>query len=320
MTPAELLILSRLRVTPVQLVLEAVDPWNGPRWKGLLLRSAVGFHLRQRECLTGAPTCAGCGVAADCWYAYAFETPASLASAPGLRHADLYRPHPYFLSAAPAQELELRPGATLPCLLTLMGASEPSLVRLAGALDLAGRSGRWGGRFRIARMTSPLDPRVELPVKDPPDCAAAVHWPAWKIPDESGARAIRIQTIAPLRLRRRGTLIRKPAFGDIIQALTRRVHLLAQTFAELDLPPGWADELLERANGTRLLRAEWEYDCETRFSGRQKQRIPLDGVMGTLEVSGDLGPLWAYLDLARWIGIGSSTSHGFGSVHVSVQR
>ncbi len=72
MTPVESQVLTSLRVTPLQLMLRMCEPWRGPRFRSLLLRSALGYHLRQRECLTGKPECAQCPEEHNCWYAYAF--------------------------------------------------------------------------------------------------------------------------------------------------------------------------------------------------------------------------------------------------------
>ncbi len=60
----------------------------------------------------------------------------------------------------------------------------------------------------------------------------------------------------------------------------------------------------------------WDYELEHRTSGRQQRKIPMDGVSGVLEAGGVQGSIWPFLDLAKWLGIGSSTGQGFGAIFV----
>src|ERR1035438_2789275 len=90
--------LSRLRVTPLQLLLEMQTDWHGPATKTILLRSGLGYHLRERECLTQASTCQGCLRKPDCWYAFAFDTPREILPASPLKHTDAQVSHPFYLA------------------------------------------------------------------------------------------------------------------------------------------------------------------------------------------------------------------------------
>jgi hypothetical protein len=54
-----------------------------------------------------------------------------------------------------------------------------------------------------------------------------------------------------------------------------------------------------------------------RWSGRQSREIPMDGVVGTITVAGDLTALAPWFLAGEWLHIGSQTSAGLGWISVS---
>jgi hypothetical protein len=287
--------------------------WRGPAIKTLLLRSGLGFHMRRRECLTGAPECTGCQRQSECWYAFAFDSPAAALSAPGLTRLDDHTAHPYFFASAPVFDRQLSAGSALPCLLTLFGRAEPLLGRLLGSLEEAGRSGKWGGRFRLRQVVSPLLPERQLEGAQCTREASSGWWPAWQIPERRPVDAARLRFLSPLRLRIQGTVQRRPAFPEMMRALLRRIHVLAGIYGAANLPGEWKPPLIEQAARAVTLQQAWTYVREDRQSGRQHRRIPMDGVLGELTVAGDLSALWPFLDVGQWVGMAASTGHGLGA-------
>jgi hypothetical protein len=309
----ELQILRRLRVTPLQVVLITGSAWRGPAVKSLLLRSALGFHLRRRECSTGAPRCEGCPRIRECWYSLAFESPASLFPDAGLHHTDLRVAHPFYLASAPVWDRRLEPGAALPLLLTLAGRPGPLLGRLIESLEEAGRSGRWGGYFHIDRVVSPLNPAIRLHNAVRWREAAGVPWPHWPVPQRRAVAAVRLRFLSPLRLRIRGVVQRRPEFSSIVGALLRRLHVLAALYGRARLEGDWKRPLIRQAANLTVVSQSWRYHREERWSGRQEQSIPIDGMLGEIAVAGDLSGLWPFLDVGQWLGVGATTGHGCGA-------
>jgi hypothetical protein len=287
--------------------------WRGPAIKTLLLRSGLGYHMRRRECLTGAPDCQGCQRQAECWYAFAFDSPAAAFPETGLTRLDDHTAHPYFFASAPLFDSELAAGTQLPCLLTLFGRAEPLLNRLLGSLEEAGRSGRWGGRFRIRQVVSPLVPDRRLEGGQCTREASSGWWPAWRIPEPRPVDAARLRFLSPLRLRIQGKVQRQPTFPEMMRALLRRIHVLAGLYGAAKLPDEWKPPLLEQAARAVTLQREWTYVREDRHSGRQRRSIPLDGVLGEVTVAGDLSALWPFLDVGQWVGMAAGTGHGLGA-------
>jgi hypothetical protein len=300
-------------VTPLQLILQMESPWTGPAVKTLLLRSGLGFHLRRRECLTGAPDCAGCPRQRECWYSYAFDSPAALFAAAPLQRLDEHNAHPFYLASALSDLRTMPAGAALPCLLTVFGRTAPLLNRILNALAEAGQSARWGARFRLATVTSPLHPEVWREGAHTLVRPAEPLWPAWEIPQQRDVRAARLRFLSPLRLRIRGQLQTRPDFTGICRSLLRRIHVLAGLYGGVSAPAGWTSSLLDQAAAAIVVASSGQSFREHRNSGRQHRRIILDGVNGQITVAGDLSALWPFLEVGQWIGIGASTGHGLGA-------
>jgi CRISPR-associated endoribonuclease Cas6 len=299
-------VLQCLRVTPLQVILRMETPWHGPALKTLLLRSALGFHLRRRECLTGAPRCEGCTKKRDCWYSLAFDTPGDIISS--TRGRDQNASHPFYFCAAPILG-HLASGTRLPCIFTSFGSSQPIAEKIILALQEAGATGRWGGRFRVDEVVSAVQPRIR---RQSAQFAARTVWPPWTLGDSPSVSAVHLRFLSPLRLRIQGVVQRRPLFSEIVRALLRRLHILANLYSEVNLDRAWAEPLLAQAQDMRTLNDDWFYMSESQFSARQGANKLLDGVWGEMRVAGDLSGLWPFLDVGQWIGVGASTGHGFG--------
>jgi len=70
--------------------------------------------------------------------------------------------------------------------------------------------------------------------------------------------------------------------------------------------------LLAAADRAVTERADFRLYEWSRTSGRQRRQVEMDGVVGTLEARGELGPLAPYFEAGRWLHIGSGTSMGMG--------
>ena len=305
-------ILRHLLVTPLAVTLQMDSPSEFPPIATVRLRGALGYHLRRRECLTGAPSCTGCTQSAACWYSFAFETPRVSSSPAALDHGDTHHSHPFYLASAPLAAPVLVPGSTLPCLLTIFGSRRTLLPKLLAALEEAGRSGRWGGRFHISSVVSPLKPSVSATLAMALAGPGVLNWPSWEPRPATGDSSVTLRFLSPLRLRVHGQLQRDPDFVTIARALFRRIHLLASLYSSAQLETGWMQALLASAAALIPVAVEWEYVRETRHSGRQHRDIVLDGLFGAIQLAGDVTPLRSFLDVGQWTGIGASTGHGFG--------
>jgi len=212
-------------VLPLRLDFKLGSDARLPEYLGSLWRSAVGATLRQRVCITGAPTCDGCHLLQRCGYGFLFNTP-----------------QPAQVSGLPAQY------------------SKPQ-------------------------------------VPQPPAAPDTVH----------------IDLEHPLRLRRKNQYL-KPAefdFGTFFTTLIRRISML---HALTGGPPLEMDAaaLASHARGISCQPHHLNWHDWARESARQKKRIPMGGIIGSVQLSGDIAPLWPWLWAGQWLHVGKGAVMGLG--------
>jgi len=254
-----------------------------------VLRGMLGDRLRELRCLTRAPTCQGCGEVKDCDYARVFDA--------GL-HAQTQRTPPYWLQGVPIQT-RIEAGLRLEGRLVVLGGVSATLpyleASLRDALRLLGRP---------SRQTLPWAPAFSFRVGAPVSLAAQG--------DASSVRwSIRAHTPLALRDEIDGRECPQlPELAKIVRAGARRLLRLHRVQHGNDwLPPVTMPDLTE----LRLTSGHFAPWAGSRFSQRQRQRQPMDGLLGEVEVTGEvlreLSPLLALLPL---ISVGKQTSMGLG--------
>jgi CRISPR/Cas system endoribonuclease Cas6 (RAMP superfamily) len=141
---------------------------------------------------------------------------------------------------------------------------------------------------------------------------ASIH--AWAEGLPTHRLTLEFQT--PTRLKYDGHLVRQgPPFHVLIRRLLDRVSSLAYFHCgerwEIDFP-GW----IERAEAIEIAGAGTTWQDWERFSGRQKRRIKMGGLVGQVTYQGDLAPYRALLALGSLIHVGKGTVMGNGQLAV----
>jgi len=283
-----------------------------PPYPGSALRGLLGHGLRRVFCITGRRECAGCALLARCRYVSLFEPRRGHTLAGGR----LVRPpQPWVLGLAPRYPSAVEAGETLQFFLTLMGPAREALSWIALGLDHAGRLGL--GRDRATFVVD--DVCVEhFPGSNrwvmPPESAAEVAWPGSAPVPATPARGVAVQLLTPLRLRRRGRLVRPVDFSPdrFLEALWARIHDLLLLYGE---PVGGTmpDLPLPRtaAPGPKsdLHWVDW-----ARYSSRQRTHMKMGGIVGRFFLDGEtVTRWWRYLWLGQWVHVGKQTSMGLGA-------
>lgn len=233
----------------------------------------------------------------------------SLALYASIFEGDDDSPPRYLMRPAPASA---RPAPALDFLLFgRITSGELALVRAAWARAAGYGLGPGRQPFRIRRVTplawdgTPLQPGWP----QPGFTLGGLAWPGGLSHDPCA-----LSFPAPLRLLRRGRLIRQPVLADVVVAALRRFQALGKGGAELsnECREVW----LQRA---RLVQcAPWvgqRLDL-VRYSGSQRREIELQGVAGVLELPRGPGPLAELLAAARWTHLGKGAVMGLGALEV----
>ena len=278
----------------VTVTAEVIDPVELSNPVCAVVRGLIGNRLRQLLCTGHTPCKSACDLPDTCGYAQIFETDADTVA--GAHGADAVRP--YWLAGLPV-DTRLAPGECLTARLTLVGPAKIHAPYFHVALLDALKS---LGRPQAVEVTESdaTDGRIAAPSAPTSTVTVATRTPivvkrgnAWnRCADECPAEpwVARLARLGVVRLR-----ALESAYGGRADPI------------RLDWPSWHAIERtgsLERWRGSR-------------FSHRQQQRMPTDGVRGHLTLTGpgaeELGRLFGSI---AQVGIGKHTTMGFGSIEV----
>lgn len=301
--------------------LRALAPARLPPFKGSMLRGAFGHALRRSVCAMGPDQpCETCRLRRACVYTRIFETFIEDTPPPFLRGLPT-SPRPYVFE--PLEEtLDFAPGDPLPFDLLLIGQAAELQAYVTLAVERMAAAGLGARRvpFELARVEAlapdgswiplfadgrPLGPAAALPSPPPRDGSGLVR---------AGRATIHLRT--PLRLKERGGLADTVDFRALTFAMIRRVLELAHFHvpgAEID----WTFRpLLDRTAALRSTpRLTW-HDWD-RYSNRQQRKVTLGGLLGTLDVEGEIdAELADLLRAAEILHVGKGATFGLGKIAV----
>lgn len=291
-----------------------------PEFAGSLVRGALGAALRQVSCTTGAPVCGGCPELPVCPYGYAFETPSSAHDAgPGGPAPGPFVPHPFALALdAPGR---LAPGDRLALELTLVGRGRRYLASFVEAVRWLARRGLGRDRVRLAlESAEDLSPAGEREILTRDSGLFTAEPADWALTDLARPvpGAVAIVTRSPLRLLAKG----EPAQLDLevlLRALFRRIGALARFHCGFEPVVDYGARLAEaRTAHVRERRLVWSE--RARYSARQKRRMVLGGLEGTIVLAGDLAGALPFLALGECLQVGKGTSFGLGRYRLEARE
>jgi hypothetical protein len=122
--------------------------------------------------------------------------------------------------------------------------------------------------------------------------------------------------LTPTRLKHQGRWVRNgPPFEAFIKILLGRISSLSYFHCGQQFETDFRG-LIDRAAGVKIVRSDTRWEDWERFSGRQKQRIKMGGLMGTVTYAGDLAPYLPLLALGELVHVGKGTVFGNGQYKI----
>lgn len=324
MSTPPLLDLPTIPYLRLRLTLRAEQPAELPPFQGSMLRGAFGHALRKLVCVAGPKqSCEKCRLRRGCHYARLFETFIEGEPPPFLRGiATAPRPYVFEPDATHLQGTPPRyaPGDPLTFDLLLFGQATDLAGYVLLAIERMAEAGLGNRRAPFA-----LD---QVLARDPQErwvvlCDAG-RWtgrdaPPPSVPLRNGLPGdrltLRFQT--PLRLPVQGRLATRFNVRNLAFPMLRRVLELA-TFHVPEATPDWSlRPLLKHAGTVRIAASDlhW-FDCQ-RYSNRQGRKIDIGGLLGSLELEGDLAPLAPLLRTAELVHVGKGATFGLGKLEVA---
>ncbi len=293
---------------------------NLPPFRGATLRGAIGYWLKKVACHAAGISCDECPIAQDCSYSVLFEgcPPA---------HREIMRkysaiPQPMVLIINPKDDCQVLAGDSYTFTIRLFGNAIGFMRYLAFAIMQIGKNGLGRDRllFDINEISQSNNDNTDeiLYAKDSTRIIAAVPREYHLESITGDIDLIKIDFITPTRYRSGGVIVREPEFRSLFRNILRRITIMSYFYGNDHEPE--VKSLIALADKVQTSRCDVRWSSFERFSGRQKQKMELDGFTGSACYSGpELATLYPYIKLAECLHVGKSTIFGFGQIKVSVE-
>ncbi len=315
LTPSSLF--GDLRILKVRLRVLLESPVRASTFLGSAWRGLAGTELKQLCCPTeGKRACRPCRAQDRCPYFQLFETNSAL---PGLSEV----PRGYILFPPPSDG-----SARQDLHLTLLGRCTRYFPAMAAALLRGQKTGLGADRLRYRILCIeeilPEDAPAPIPLTSsalaqPRAGRTLREWLAGACGNGgNGGGAPSVRLVTPVRLRRQGTYLATMDWPFFFESLARRIEAIARVHAA-GAPLGrelWT-RLVEHLGTANGIRARLRWHDYHRYSNRQKNKVPMGGLVGEV----DLGAAPAAWILEWWkaaslLHVGKGACMGLGRVEI----
>ncbi len=315
-------MLDKLRIARYQFVLQAVEPIRLPPHKGSSLRGGFGQAFKRIACRKPGGCSQACEQPEQCAYGYVFETSPPPDSEVLRTHKAV--PRPFVFEVLPDEKTEYQPGEELTFGLVLIGQGIdhlPFFVLAFNALSEEG-IGRGRGHFHVKQVWAldPLGPWKSLIYDGSSDALRNVDMSIGTAEVEAAAsrlctNEITIRFLTPTRIKYNGEIVSEFPFHVLLRSITRRLSSLYY----FHCGHRWETDyqgMIEAAKGVESVQMDLRWLDWNRYSGRQRQRIGLGGVVGTVRYAGSLGEFRPLLVLGSIVHVGKGTVFGNGQFEI----
>lgn len=268
-----------------------------PAFAGALWHAVLGPALKHEACTVPPGVCEGCARERECAYPLVFE--AAPHRPDGAPLAALARiPGPLVLDTAPWKKRLIGAGTEFSVGFATVGRDRGLADTITSALVRGASSGLGRARCR-ARCEAVEDLGGLEPVALP-----------------TAREALRLRLLTPLRLKKRGAWLHDFELEALARDLSLRVAVLGHYHGGLPWPAPWSEVV--SAVGTTSVKESrlWWVDAR-RYSARQRQVVPLGGLVGDVVLDGVEPPLGLLLRGATVLHAGKATSLGLGELDLA---
>ncbi|NLO98648.1 MAG: CRISPR system precrRNA processing endoribonuclease RAMP protein Cas6 [Peptococcaceae bacterium] len=280
-----------LEYLPLQITLYSIENAKLPPFLGSTLRGAIGQALLKDKLL----------------YDFLFNNKS-------LSHGKKDIPNPYLLDLPDTNQFEFKPEEELTFKILLFGEAFEYTQAIVNALkekELGLGAARYP--FKLKQVKHEIDQRIIW--KDGNYYEEAVC--SFLLPYRTLSNVTRVilRTLTPLRIRRNGQLLTDIDFVTVIRNITNRLATLTSRYG------GWVDEVeVQRiqnlAYQVEIVHSNFALVDLARYSNRLGEKMDFSGLMGSIEVQGDLTPFVPWLFAAQTLHLGRNTTFGMGKIEV----
>ena len=296
----------KLKLCELHVRLQATSSGKLPRYTGGLFRSVTGMHLVSNHCIKETKDCEGCDVLKECTYGYLFEPNTTAVHHHASKEMHFLPPH-FIIDPAPVPSGSISPGDELTMKLTFFEADDVQVLDFIEALGMACESGIGSERVTFEIM----DFTTVMPDKKRYQDEVVIENREW----HSGAsvpRAFWLQATSPVRLQRKGSILKAVTADDIVHAIVRRSKQTQLLWSDEKVSPAY--QVKEEHYSVTFFDHHWY--AQKRYSASQKKEVPLDGVEWQMKLTVHDPELAMLLHYGSVVHFGKQTVFGLGSYEV----
>jgi hypothetical protein len=301
---------STLPIARLHLTVRANAPLHLPRYAGSMLRGAFGHALRELALLpheSGQP----CALHERCPYCQIFAPP-PLASGHSLQKFS-QMPPPYVIEPPGAdQPRKLNQDDNFRFSLVLIGRAWQHLPAVMQAFERAMQRGL-GQHKAPCTLISAQQEASSTPFwqsgQTCPSLQAAALPPAPSLGEQ-----VTLHFRTPLRqqYRNKPARVHELDARTLLTGLARRHQLLHDVYCGTQTPLWDFPTLTQQAETISLDADQLHWVDWERYSNRQRQAMTLGGLIGPVQLRGNLAPFRDLLHLGQWLHVGKETVFGLG--------
>jgi len=313
-------------------ILRALTTIQLPWYKGSSLRGAFGGVFKRMVCLQPPKherDCNACSLRRECPYGTVFENALPTDVEPLSGYAGI--PRPFVFEPPLDKRLAYLSGDTLAFDLILIGRAIPMMPYFLGSFLELGKIGlgRRRGKYVLESLygVHPTTGETDLIYTEG---GRVLDWDGSVTYSElvpiveqlneqvkSNGNRIRLEFITPTRLISAGKPTDSFSFSILMRSLLRRISSLCY----FHCGEAWETNFAQLVNQAETVEsqpislrwADWK-----RYSFRQKDRIPMGGMVGCIEYYGDIEVFLLHLLLGSWLHVGKATTFGNGKYVLQV--
>ena len=298
-----------------ELTYRATENLSLPTYPRGLWHGAFGANLKTLSCVVPDTECRNCLLLHHCHYSYLFSGPRPPDTELMRRYDTIPVPHIFHVDAALPPIIH--PGQAFAVSLVLLAKANERLPLVIQAMAAIGETGLGAKRGRsmledvVQHLPSHGTPRLiaaegRILPADAPEHPQTPPMPA----------RIRIRFLSPYKSS--GDAAGPGRFdpGRFLMAVVRRTSLLQYFYTGNKLE---ADFLALKAASQQARITDQNLHRQTghRSSANHGGRVDTSGLLGHIDLAMDgLEPLWPYLHLGQWLGVGKNASMGYGRFDV----
>ena len=283
-------------ISRYQVKFQAQENIQLPKYAGSTLRGAFGHALKSMACLTASRNkgVCHCEPVERCLYRQLFDPPKK-----ALKYQDrLQDIAPPFVIEAHSLPEQIQKGERATFYTVIIGHfahQQQIMIQLAWQRALAEGIGqnlsKGGEQSRLISFNLCDQPKQQM----------------------DHLTTVRLDLFTHARLQHRGQFLNPQSFNltHFAQALVRRYLSLVETYSDIELNKDdliqLNDEVLQLKGSHQLEWINW-----SRYSSRQKQKMNLDGLMGSITLENVSERLFYYLYLGQWLHVGKGCVFGLG--------